>query len=57
LPGDALPALPHITAASSGLKPVLGEFLLMRQLAFGITRDNASASDNVSTPAVWIPDF
>jgi len=36
--------------------PVPGEFLLMRQSAFGITRDNASASDRVSTPPVWLPD-
>jgi hypothetical protein len=29
----------------------------MRQLAFGITHDNVPASDEVSTPLVWIPDF
>ena len=36
---------------------VHGEFLLMLQSAFGITRDNESACDKVSTPPVWIRDF
>jgi hypothetical protein len=38
-------------------KRVHSEILLMRQSAFGITHDNVLASDKVSTPPVWIPDF
>jgi hypothetical protein len=32
---------------------VHGEFLLMRQSAFGITHENVPASDKVSAPLVW----
>jgi hypothetical protein len=34
---------------------VYGEFLLMRQSAFGITHENVPASDKVSIPLVWTP--
>src|SRR5262249_31417078 len=37
------------------ITPVPGEFLIMRQSAFGITHDNVPASDKVSTPLVWTP--
>jgi hypothetical protein len=49
LPDDS-PSARCITA-----KPVHGEFLLMRQSAFGITHDNVPASDKVSTPLVGTP--
>jgi quinohemoprotein amine dehydrogenase len=36
--------------------PVPGEFVLMRQLASGISRGNVSANYNVLTARPWIPD-
>jgi hypothetical protein len=35
---------------------VPGEFVLMRQLASGISRGNVSANYNVLTARPWIPD-
>jgi hypothetical protein len=36
---------------------VHGEFLLMPRLAFGITHDNVSASDNISSLPAWVPEL
>ena len=41
---------------NSALIPVHGEFVLMEQLVFGISRGNVSANDNVSARRLSIPE-